>query len=344
MKLTWKQIEPFVKSPDPQARVILVYGPDSGLMRERAKLMGKTIVSDINDPFNAVTITGDQLLDDPARLSDEAGAISMMGGARLIRIQDGGDKISPLLKDYLENPSPENLVIIEAGELGPKSPLRQLCEKSKQAAAVPCYVEDERNVSQLIRETMKAAGFGIQSDAVTWLAAAIAGDRMRVRGELDKLVTFMGTPPGNVSLEDVRNCCGEAGAQSLDDLVYAVGTGRTEAALKAFHKLQEEGIPEIAILRSLQMHFRKLHLVKAMIEQGSHIDDAIKVLQPPLFFKLEQPFKAQISRWPLPAIGNILARLSDLEAQSKQTGTPVNTLIAQALLSIAKSGPSTRAA
>ena len=51
MKLTWKQIEPFVKSPDPAARVVLVYGPDDGLMRERAKLMGQTIVADLNDPF-----------------------------------------------------------------------------------------------------------------------------------------------------------------------------------------------------------------------------------------------------------------------------------------------------
>ncbi len=344
MKLTWKQIEPFVKAPESYARVILVYGPDSGLMRERAKTMGQTIVSDINDPFNAVAFTGDQLLDDPARLADEAGAMSMMGGARLIRIQDGGDKIAPLVKDYLENPSAENLVIIESGELGPKSPLRQLCEKSKAAAAVPCYVEDERNLSQLIRETLKTAGFGIQADAVVWLSGAIAGDRLRVRGELEKLVTFMGTPPANITLEDVRNCCGEAGAQSLDDLVYAVGSGKTEAALKAFHKLQEEGIADIAILRSLQTHFRKLHLVKSMIEQGSHMDDAIKILQPPLFFKLEQPFKAQISRWPLPALANMLSRLSDLEAQSKQTAMPVNTLIAQALLAISKSGPAAKAA
>lgn len=338
MKLTWKQIEPFVKSPDQAARVILVYGPDSGLMRERAKAMGKTIISDLNDPFNAVTLSADQLLDDPARLGDEAGAISMMGGARLIRIQDSSDKISPLIKEYLEQPSLENLVIIEAGELGPKSPLRQLCEKSKNAAAVPCYVEDERGISQVIRDKIKEQNFTIQSDALAWLSSAISGDRQRALAEIEKLTIYMGTSPANITLEDVQNCCGDAGAQGLDDLVYAVGSGQTELALKSFHKLLEEGIAEITILRSLQNHFRKLHLVKAMIEQGEAMDSAIKVLQPPLFFKLEQPFKSQITRWPLPAIANVLARLSDVEAQSKQTGTPVQTLIAQGLLSISKSG------
>ncbi|MBU0800541.1 MAG: DNA polymerase III subunit delta, partial [Alphaproteobacteria bacterium] len=78
MKLAFKQIESFVKSPDPAARVILAYGPDDGLMRERAQMMGRTVVADLNDPFNAVTLDAKQLVDDPARLMDEALALSMM--------------------------------------------------------------------------------------------------------------------------------------------------------------------------------------------------------------------------------------------------------------------------
>ena len=46
MKLTWKQIDPFLKSPDPKARVVLVYGPDDGLMRERAIMIAKTVTPD----------------------------------------------------------------------------------------------------------------------------------------------------------------------------------------------------------------------------------------------------------------------------------------------------------
>jgi DNA polymerase-3 subunit delta len=339
MKLAWKQIEPFVKAPDPKARVILIYGPDRGLMRERSNIIGKTVVSDLNDPFNVISFTADQLLDDPARLSDEANAMSMMGGARLIRIQDGADKLAPLIKEYLENPSPENLVIIEAGELGPRSPLRQLAEKSKEAAALPCYVEDERNLSTLIRDMAKEAGFTIQADAQRWLAQAISGDRLRARGEIEKLLTYMGNPPGNITMEDAQAACGDTGAQGLDDLVYAAAGGRVEAALKSFHTLQEEGVQAVTILRTLQNHFRKLHLVRAHIENGAPMEQALKSLQPPLFFKLEQPFKMQLSRWSVHSLNHVLQKLSELEAQTKQTGTPVDTLMAQALLSISASNP-----
>lgn len=334
MKLSWKQIEPFVKSPDPKARVILVYGPDNGLMRERAKTIALSIVSDINDPFNAVTISGDQLMEDPARLADEAGAMSMMGGSRLIRIEDAADKIAPLLKEYLQDPSAENLVIIEAGELSPRSPLRQLCEKANNAAALPCYVEDERAVSGLIRDTIRETGKRINGDAVSWLAANIAGDRARARSEIEKLILYMGDED-QITIDHVLACCGEAGAQSLDDLVYSVATGKKPAdAMRAYHKLIEEGIPVVAILRALQNHFRKLHYIKARIKEGDSIDSAIKTLTPPLFFKLEPLFKAQIQRWPLNALEKILIRLADIEADTKKTGTPVETLCGQAILGI----------
>src|SRR5688572_24051534 len=100
MKLTTRNIDPFLKKPDPAARVILVYGPDNGLMRERAQQLALTIVKDLNDPFNVAALSAEILADDPARLSDEAGAISMMGGDRVIRIENAGDKLTTLIKTY----------------------------------------------------------------------------------------------------------------------------------------------------------------------------------------------------------------------------------------------------
>jgi DNA polymerase-3 subunit delta len=334
MKLAWRDIEPFVKKPDPAARAILVYGPDNGLMKERARTMGKTVVADLSDPFNVTTFNADDLVDDPARLFDEAQSISMMGGARLIRIENGADKISPMLRDYLDNPSPDNLIIIEAGELGPKSPLRALFEKSKNAAAVPCYVEDERGLATLIRQMLSESGYTAQGDAVTWLATNIAGDRGRARSEIEKLILYMGGTGGTVMLADAQAACGEAGTADFDELVYAVAGAKREVALSTYNKLLEEGVAPVSILRTLQNHFKKLHYTQAAIAQGASVETAMKSLQPPIFFKLEQPFKAQLQRWPMPRLQTVMNRLLELEAQTKRTGTPVETLCAQAILSI----------
>ncbi|MCC6598317.1 MAG: DNA polymerase III subunit delta [Alphaproteobacteria bacterium] len=336
MKLSFRDIESFVKKPNPAARVILIYGPDSGLMKERSKTIGLSVVADINDPFNAVTLSADGLGEDPARLADEAFAISMMGGDRLIRIENAADKLTPLLKDYLQNPGENALVLLEAGELGPRSTLRLLCEKAKNAAALPCYIEDERDLGRLIRETLQAENLSIEPEAAAWLAAGISGDRLKARSEIEKLLLYKGTDKTPVTPEDVRAVCGETGALALDDLVYATAGGDTAKALKTYNQLMEEGVSFVMVLRGLQGQFRRLHLVRAHMEEGADMDQALKKLSPPLFFKQEPAFRAQLQRWSLKGLNLILQKLMELEAQCKRTGAPVETLCAQAILGISK--------
>jgi DNA polymerase-3 subunit delta len=338
MKLTWKQIEPFLKSPDPKSRVILIYGPDDGLMRERAKIIAQTVTPDLDDPFNVATLSADILAEDPARLSDEANAISMMGGARLIRIEGGADKLTAIIKEYLTAPSQENLVIIEAGELGARSSLRQACEKAKNAAALPCYVEDERGMSNLIREMLSSAGYRIEPDALHYFAANIMGDRRRARNEIEKLILYMGQNDNAaerfVRMQDVQASCGDTGTANLDELIYAVAGSNPKQAMEAYNRLIGEGVAEIVVLRTIQNHFRRLHFTNAKISTGDTIEQAVKSLQPPIFFKVENAFKAQVNKWKGAKLDIVLSKLAELEAQTKQTGTPVHTLCAQAILSI----------
>lgn len=335
MKLTWKQIDPFLKSPDPKARVVLIYGPDDGLMRERAQIIGKHIVEDLEDPFNVVALSTDILAEDPARLSDEANAMSMMGGSRLIKITEGADKLTPLIKEYLENPSEENLVVIEADNLTTRSSLRQLCEKAKNAAALPCYVEDERGMSNLVRESLSNAGYRIDHDALQYFAANIIGDRARARIEIEKLITYMGENDNKmVRLEDVQASCGDTGTATLDELIYAITGNNAKTAMSAYNRLIGEGVAEIVILRTLQNHFRRLHYTQSLMGQGNSADQAIKSLQPPIFFKFVAPFKSQLSRWKGQKLDMVMAKLAELEGQTKTTGAPVQTLCAQAILSL----------
>lgn len=335
MKLTWKLIDPFLKKPDPKARVVLVYGPDNGLMQERTKMIGQTVVADLEDPFNAVTLSTEILSEDPARLADEAGALSMMGGARLIKITGGADKLTPLIKEYLVNPSLENLVVIEADNLGARSSLRLLCEKAKNAAALPCYIEDERGMSNLIRESLSNVNLRIDHDALHYFAANIMGDRARARAEIDKLITYMGKSDiKGVQIKDVQASCGDTGTATLDELTYAVAGNNAKVAMAAYNRLIGEGVAEIVILRTLQNHFRRLHFTHAMMFNGKSMEEAVKSLQPPIFFKAEQAFKGQVSKWRGKKLDIVMGKLADLEAQTKTSGAPVQTLCAQAILSL----------
>lgn len=348
MKIQARQIESFVKSPDRKARVILIYGPDDGLVRERAGIIGKTVVSDLNDAFNVSNLTTEEIIDDPARLMDEANAISMMGGDRLIRISHATDKLAPFLKEYLTNPSDSTLIVLEADNMSPRSPLRKLCEAGKTSAALPCYVDDVRSASGLIRETLSNAGYNCPPDVTGWLASNLTGNRQKIRSELEKLILYLGPAKdyqgpegapskermGSVTIQDALASCGDVGSAELDDLVQAVAGKNPKAVAHTYGKLLQEGVPIIMILRILQNHFRRLHITKCRIESGDALDKAMKSLSPPVFFKQEASFRAQIAKASIPKLENILSKLCDLEAKTKRTGYPVETLCGQTLLGI----------
>lgn len=336
MKIQPRQIDGFLKNPDPAARAILIYGPDEGLARERVTTLSTTIVKDLNDPFNVAQLTADMLDQDKARLSDEANAMSLMGGARLIKIDGAADALTTLLKEYLTNPSPTNLVVLHGGDLGTRSSLRKLFETVPNAAAIPCYAASQGDVLSLIRQDLQAAGYGIENDAAQWLAQQLTADRAIARNEVEKLAIYLSSaPPGTkATLDDVQACCGQGGARSLDDLIYATGGANPDIALRSYRQLVDEGMAVIVIHRSLQNHFRRLHLTRSMMEQGLSMPEAMGKLNPRVFFKWEDSFRDQVGRWSMARLEMTLNRLAKLEADCKKTGAADDVLTAQAILAL----------
>jgi len=333
MKLAFRDIEAFVAKPDPKARVAVVYGPDSGLVVERAALIGKTQVPDLTDPFNVAILTTDLLMGDPARLDDEAFAQSLMGGNRLVIIKDGADALTPLIKEYLAKPSNDTLVIIEAGELGTKSSLRALAEKSANAAAVPCYVEDARDLSRFIQDRAREEGLSIDRDALATLSDSLVGDRAVARSEFEKLITYKwGDPDKTIRIADVQACGGDVRTRTFDELIHAVGLGNVAQMAASLSTLAQENTPAVAILRSMQGHFRRLYQVHLRLAEGMDAKSAMKTLNPPVFFKFEAAFAQQLKRWPPARIEYALNRLAEVEAQTKQTGMPPELITGKLLM------------
>ena len=350
MKLGFRDIEGFVKKPSPAVIAILVYGPDEGLIRERAATMGKSVVADLNDPFNVTELRGDVLLDDPARLMDEAQSQSLMGGRRLIRIREATDKIAPAFKVFLKNPPKgANLILVEAGELGPRSTLRGVFESAENAVAVPCYVDDERSLARVITDDLKATGFSIGSEALALLTENLLGDRALARGELEKLKLYMASADTKaIALADVLACMSGSGAQSFEDVSRAAASGQIDDADRALCVLLAEGVPPVTILRAVMGYFYRLHLTKCRMDAGESIDSATAKLQPPLFFKLKPVFESQLRSWQRTDLFTAMHVLREAETQCKQTGAPDQLLCGRALLAICqmarKSGMNRRTA
>src|SRR5882762_9161928 len=134
------QVDAFVAKP--AQPVVLVFGPDSGLVHERAQALIRASVDDVNDPFSLARLDGDELAGEPTRLVEEANTIPLFGGRRAVWVKAGARNIAPAVEALLGAAPPDCRVVIEAGDLRKSAPLRTLCEGAKNAAALPCYADE----------------------------------------------------------------------------------------------------------------------------------------------------------------------------------------------------------
>ena len=332
MKIAGRDLARFLQSPEQAASAVLFFGPDQGLVRERALALVARIAGDAGDPFRVAELTPAQLKEDPVRLADEAAALSLTGGRRVLRLRDAGDGLTEALEGVLEAGAPAAFLVLEAGELAPRSTLRRLFEGRPDAAAIPCYLDDEAQLQQLVRDWQKTHGLSADKQTLEYLVARLGGDRGVTRQELEKLALYAGPGARRVTLADAAAVVGDSSALTLDDLAFAMADGDAEGLDRACGRALEEGSDEIQILRSAARHLLRLHLVASAEEP--HV--AIKALRPAIFWKLEKRFLAQLRLWSPRRLAEALDCLVRAEIRIKTSGQPKTAIVERSLLEAAK--------
>ncbi|TNE36097.1 MAG: DNA polymerase III subunit delta, partial [Alphaproteobacteria bacterium] len=125
MKLKAHEVDRYLSRPDPKVKAFLLYGPDGGLVRERARHLTRQHLGQ-DESMGLVELSDTELKSDPARLADEVSAISMLADARVVRVSGAGEAAAKAMEALLtgfEDGSvvPEALVVVEAGDLGPSA-------------------------------------------------------------------------------------------------------------------------------------------------------------------------------------------------------------------------------
>jgi DNA polymerase-3 subunit delta len=114
-----------LKSFEPECRAALIYGPDAGLVAERAAALADVFAGKQKDATEIVRLDERDLAEDPARLEVELRTIPMFAERKVVRVAAGARLDVPLLKALLGAPLAGALVI-EAGALRPDSALRKV--------------------------------------------------------------------------------------------------------------------------------------------------------------------------------------------------------------------------
>ncbi|ADZ68520.1 DNA polymerase III subunit delta [Polymorphum gilvum] len=330
------EIERFVARPPAAAAIILVYGPDTGLVSERAQALVESASDGSDDPFSLARLDAADLASDPDRLIDEALTVPLFGGRRVIWVRDaGGRNLVPAVAPLLKLADCPAFVVIEAGDLKKGTGLRKLFEADRRAVALPCYADTGRDIDYLIDEETRLAGLTISREARAALHGLLGADRMASRGELRKLCLYAHGRQ-RIDTDDIAAIIGDASAFEMSELIDAAAGGDLAALDHGLERLEAEGGNASVIAGQALVHFQGLHRMRAEFDAGTPAAQIVDAARPPVFFKRKAALARQIQLWSAADLDKAMERLAEAMRTARlndRIGMPV---LSEALLTLAR--------
>ncbi len=333
MKVSGRAGDRFCANPPDEVNRILIYGPNRGLVRQRAERCARAYVGDDDDPFRVSMLDPADLKREPGRLYDAAAEPALLGGRRVLRVRGAFDGLAGAFQLCAALPPESNPVIVEAEALRPASPLRRFFEQDEHSAAVPCYEDDAEDAVSVIEEVVQRAGRRIAPDAAAWLAERAGGDRERIVGEAEKLLLFVGTADDpEITLARVAESVGDGGEASADEVAAAVAQGDLRALDRAYRRAAYAGMQPITLLRAVGRRLVRLHLVAGMREGGADEATAMGALRPPAYPSQKAALRSELSGWSAATLQSAIALVVDAERECKIGGAPPHAVCQRTLM------------
>lgn len=335
MKANRGQIARALSAPGDDIRFFLLYGPDRSGSDALATMLAKAM----GNEAERIDLSGSELKSDPAKLADEAAAISLFGGARFIRIDPAGDEVFASVEALLEADKAGNPVIALAGALRGTNKLVKLAFSSDKAMAFASYAPEGRDADRMVIEMAQESGLQMGPDVAQRLARSCHGDRAILASELTKLALYLDAAPDRPRrLEhdamDALSASSDEG--DLSRLANIVLSGDLVALDRELTQFASEGMSGIPLLRAV---LRRLHLLAKLrsdVEQGNSTQAVIAKAGRAIFWKDKGAIANQVDRWRSDALSLAINRASDAERALKSSGGPGLIAADEELFAIAR--------
>ncbi len=333
MKVAKGLIGRTVDEPDPKIRFYLFHGPDEA----QSTALGERLANSLK--ASKQPVASGTLRNDPALLADEAGAIDMFGGAKVIWIQAAGDEIVQAVEALFAASASESPVVAIAGRLAKTSKLLKLADEHALALSHVSYELDARDAERLVNELARAEGLRPQPGIAARVAEACGNDRRMMQQELAKLALYLDSSPNSPKDLD-RESFDAVGADlggdflSLADLALA---GDARALGDELSRLDRSGRDAIPVLRSLQRRLLMLAPIRARIDAGERPQAVMTSLGKALFWKDKPLVEKLIASWDSAGLARISERTGSLERSLMRSDSPPSAeALGEELMAIAR--------
>ena len=330
MKIKNYEIDSFCSSFNMNSPAILIYGEDYGLKNERASIIIKNYLNNTN---NIIDLDVKTIVAEPEILAAELNTISLLENKKVVRVRNANDKICSIIEESIFFDPKECLLILISDSLSPRSKLRLLFEKHKEAVALPCYNDNSKDILAIIDNMLRKEDIKIDINAKNLLASYLGVDRLVTKAELEKAILYSGANK-ELSLKDITSFLSDQASINIDKLYDLTLLGEIKKAYIILVKLQNEGVPAIQILRTFTRQLQTLYSIKENALLSQNINFIIDNFRPPIYFKRKENIKLQAIKWSISMIKEALKLLENAEINCKKAKSSPDTITKHVLLNI----------
>ena len=333
MKAIKSSIGRSVDEPDPKVRFYLFHGADEAQSSALADRLAAALKAS-KQPIASGALRGD-----PALLADEAGAIDMFGGAKVIVIQPAGEEILPAVEALLEAPAAESPVVAIAGKLSKTSGLLKVAEAHPLTLAHVSYELDARDAERLVVELARTEGLRVRPDVAASIAGACANDRRMISQELAKFALYLDASP-NAPKDLGSEALDAVGADLAGDFLgiadLALG-GDVRGLSDALSRIDASGKEAIPVVRSLQRRLLMLAPIRARVDSGERLQSVMTSLGKSLFWKDKPMVERMLGLWDSVGLARVSERAGTLERRLLRGDSPPSAeALGEELIAIAR--------
>lgn len=319
--------------PDPARPGLLIWGADPmRVALRRQELVLATIGAEGAGEMRLARIAAGDLRKDPALLGDATRAAGFFPGPRVALVEEATDGLAPTLAAALADWRPGDAqIIVTAGALAAKSPLRTLFEKHPTSAAIGLF--DDPPTREEIEAALKAQGLarldpGAMADLTALARALDPGD---FRQMLEKIALYKWQDPAPLTPAEIAILAPATIEAEVDDLIHAVAERRAPEIGPLLRRLEGQGVNAVSLCIGALRHFRALHV--AACDPGGA---AAGLARARIFGPRRDQMQRQAGDWGMHRLEDALSLLVETDlALRSSTRAPPMAVMERALIRLA---------
>jgi DNA polymerase-3 subunit delta len=303
----------------------LIYGQNNGIKDDiKQKLKNKNKSSEI------IVFFEEEILKNKNLLYDNIINESLFNEKKIIFIHEVSDKILNQISECLEKENKEIKIYIFSDNLEKKSKLRNLFERSKNLAALPCYEDNERTLIAYVNKELNGYK-GLSGEIINSIISNSNMNRSVIKNELIKIKNFFLEKKINKKETlEILNIKNNTRFDEIRDNALSGEREKINQSLSEINILKED---IFLYLNSLNYRIMKLQeIIKISEGNTNKYEETLNSLRPPIFWKDKPVVVKQLKKWNLESLTILASKISETEILIKKNSFIRNDVVLKDLI------------